>query len=156
MPRVVFAAAGLMLTASLVSCGGGGKPTSTTTPLGRPSGSIIGHTWQVATINNGTAVVGVIDGTSLTARFGDDGHVSGSAGCNHYSATYTLDGSALHVGPAIATRKHCESPAGVMQQESEFLHALEQSRTVEAGESLVALRDARNTIQLTLNHPEPP
>ena len=49
-----------------------------------------GTDWQVTAYNNGrNAVVSVQIGTELTAAFGDDGIVSGSAGCNDYFADYT-------------------------------------------------------------------
>lgn len=118
------------------------------------SSPLAGATFEVTGINNGKqAVVSVIAGTSLTARFSDDGHVTGSAGCNTYSATYTLDGTTLHVGPPISTRKACSSPAGVMEQETQFLHALERSTIVQPGGNTVFLRDAEDAIQITLSPP---
>jgi heat shock protein HslJ len=126
-----------------------GKPLLVYMHLDSP---LLGSNLEVTGVNNGQhAVVSVIVGTSLTAEFGEDGHVTGSAGCNTYGATYTLDGTALHIGPATATRKHCSTPPGVMEQETHFLHALERSTTVEASGSVIALRDAQNAIQVTFH-----
>lgn len=57
---------------------------------------LVGPAWQVTGRNNGNeAVTSVVAGSTVTAMFAADGTVSGSAGCNGYSATYTLSGSDL-------------------------------------------------------------
>ena len=43
-------------------------------------------------------VSGAVD-TEVTAVFGADGQLSGSAGCNTYNAPYTVSGTNLQVGP---------------------------------------------------------
>ena len=46
--------------------------------------------------NNGKqAVVSGVADTEVTAVFGADGQLSGSAGCNRYNAPYTVDGDRL-------------------------------------------------------------
>jgi heat shock protein HslJ len=82
-----------------------------------------GVNWSVTGFNNGRqAVVSPIVGTTLTLTF-DQGQVHGSSGCNTYHATYTSEGNRLAIGPVASTRKACSE--GVMQQEREFLAALE-------------------------------
>jgi heat shock protein HslJ len=61
--------------------------------------------------------------TEVTATF-EDGTVSGSAGCNHYSAAYALEGSFLSVETPAATEMACLNPDGVMEQEGRFLGLL--------------------------------
>jgi heat shock protein HslJ len=73
-----------------------------------------------------TAFVSVVADTSLTALFGPDGSVSGSAGCNTFTGTYTVDGDKLTIGPLASTRKFC-SPDEVMTQEADYLAALGSS-----------------------------
>jgi heat shock protein HslJ len=68
-----------------------------------------------------------IVGTSLTAVFGPDGHVAGSAGCNDFTGTYTVDGTKLTIGALATTRKACDSPAGIMEQETDYIAALSSS-----------------------------
>ncbi len=53
---------------------------------------------------------------------------SGNAGCNSFRATYTRDGNRLTVGPAATTRKMCDGK-GVMEQERQFLAAIESATT---------------------------
>jgi heat shock protein HslJ len=86
--------------------------------------SLVDTPWQIVAYNNGReAVVSVINDTEITALFAE-GNVSGSAGCNDYNASYELDGENITIAPAVTTRKFCEEPEGVMEQETEFLTAL--------------------------------
>jgi heat shock protein HslJ len=64
----------------------------------------------------------VLEGTTITAEFVQD-QVTGSAGCNHYFATYRGDGSSLRVEGIGSTEMYCTAP-GVMDQESEYLSLL--------------------------------
>lgn len=115
--------------------------------------ALVGTTWEVTGINTGTAVSSPIVGSKVTATFGEDGRVTGTAGCNSYTGGYTLHGDALVVDPVASTSMACNSPAGVMEQETAFLQALERSTTVEAAATGFTLRDAGGSIQLTLGEP---
>lgn len=87
-----------------------------------------GSLWNVLAYNNGRGgVVSVIQGTEITAYFGEDGQLTGSAGCNNYSAGYEIDGDQIKIGPAAATRMACGEPEGIMEQEAEYLAALENA-----------------------------
>ena len=92
--------------------------------------SLEGSSWQVIGNNNGKqAVVSVIIATEITANFGEDGTLSGSAGCNNYNATYEVDGDNISIGPAAATRMFCPEPKGIMEQEVQYLTGLETAST---------------------------
>jgi heat shock protein HslJ len=65
----------------------------------------------------------VLRGTEVTVTF-QDGRVSGSAGCNRYTAGYEVAGDALRVSAAASTQAFCPEPAGVMEQEAAYLAAL--------------------------------
>lgn len=52
---------------------------------------------------------------------GDSHKAVGNGGCNRFGGTYTLEGSALRLGPLASTKMFCE---GVMEQEQAFLDAL--------------------------------
>ena len=104
--------------------------------------------WNVTGYNNGKeAVVSPVSGTTLTATFTGD-TVSGSAGCNDYSGPYTLDGTKVKIGPLVTTRKACEQP--VMDQETQFLTALQTPATVEQNGGIVTLRVSDGATQVTL------
>jgi heat shock protein HslJ len=87
-----------------------------------------GTSWNVISYNNGKqAVTSVMIGSSLTADFGSDGTLSGNSGCNTYSGAYKLNGAQITVGPLASTKKFCNDPAGVMDQESQYLAALQSA-----------------------------
>jgi heat shock protein HslJ len=114
--------------------------------------ALVGPDWHVTGINNGKqAVSSTITGSVVTATFAADGSVTGSAGCNLYNATYTLDGTALKVSAPVSTRRFCDKPDGVMEQEAAFLAALEKSVKVEASPQGLTLRGADGETQLTLS-----
>lgn len=91
-----------------------------------------------------------LSGTRITALF-DAGTLVGSAGCNTYEATYTAtDGSAaLPIGTPTATGRECDTPAGVMDQETAYLALLDQVTQYAIAGDLLHLRDAAGTILLT-------
>ena len=71
----------------------------------RQSSELGGTSWIVTGYNNGRqAVVSVVIGSKLTADFSADGRLSGSAGCNNYTATYAASGKSIKIGAAASTR----------------------------------------------------
>jgi heat shock protein HslJ len=104
---------------------------------------LAGTSWEAVGYNNGKqAVVSVMAGTKLTAIFGKDGHVSGSAGCNDYNGSYTVTGDKITIGPLASTRKFCDDPAGVMDQEAQYLAALQSAATYKIEANKLELRTA--------------
>jgi heat shock protein HslJ len=109
-----------------------------------------GTQWVVTGYNNGKqAVVSVIIGSELTADFSADGTLSGSAGCNNYTATYAASGKSIKIGPAASTRKMCADPAGVMEQETQFLKALETAATYHIDGNQLELRTTDGALAVT-------
>ena len=105
--------------------------------------------WDVTGYNNGQqAVVSPVDGSTLTAIFTAD-QVSGSAGCNTYSGPYTLDGTALKIGPLASTMKACADQA-VNDQEQQFLAALQASTTYDLTGNVLTLKAEGGENQVTL------
>lgn len=105
--------------------------------------SLAGTSWDVISYNNGRGgVVSVIIGTELTAEFGEDDRLSGSAGCNTYNTTYEIDGDEISIGPTATTRMFCEAPEGVMEQEGEFLSALQSAATYTIEGDRLTMRTA--------------
>ncbi len=88
----------------------------------------------------------VLPSTEITATFAD-GRVSGSAGCNRYSASYTISGSQLLISSAGSTRKLCQIPEGRMAQERDYLEALRSTATYQIqGEQLLVFNEAGDRI----------
>lgn len=83
---------------------------------------LVGTGWQL--IHFGDEAMVPFDPTvvSVTALFGDDGSVSGLAGCNNYNGSYTLEGDTLiAISQLATTRMMCEEAQ--MTVETAFLSA---------------------------------
>lgn len=103
---------------------------------------LAGTSWVATAYNNGReAVVSVLQGSEISAEFGTDGTLSGSAGCNNYNASYTTDGDSLQIGPPASTRMMCSTPEGVMEQEAAYLVAIQAAATFERRGNTLTLRD---------------
>lgn len=74
------------------------------------------------------APLDTVAGTDVTLAF-RDGTAAGTAGCNQYTASYSLEGETLSIGEAASTRMFCEQPEGVMEQEQRLLTWLTEAET---------------------------
>ena len=108
---------------------------------------LAGNPWLVTSYNNGrgAAVSPIID-TELTMEFLDDGNVTGSAGCNRYFGPYVQDGETIQIGPLATTRAFCPDPEGAMDQEQEFLTALQSAATYTISNDKLDLRTSEGSI----------
>lgn len=113
--------------------------------------SLAGTSWRASGYNNGKqAVVAVLAGTGLTMAFSTDGKVSGSAGCNGFTAPYSGEGQTLALGLVAATRKICATPDWVMEQEQQFLQALATVASARFEGRRLELRTAAGALAVTL------
>jgi heat shock protein HslJ len=114
------------------------------------STDLAGTSWTVNSYNNGRqAVVGVLADTTLTILFGESGQISGAGGCNNYSGSYKSDGAgSIEIGPLVSTMMACADPAGVMDQETQFLAALQAATVYRLDGSTLELRDGDGALQV--------
>ena len=112
-----------------------------TTTISQAAPALEGTPWQLTGYPNSAGQASKpIEGSRVTAEF-RDGKLAGSAGCNRYSGSYKLDGDKLTIGQAASTMMACADPAGVMEQESAYLAALESATTYTIdGDTLVPTR----------------
>ena len=84
------------------------------------------------------AIEWTLDGGAGQTLLLDDGHASGSGGCNRFFGRYELADGRLAVEPLGSTRMACGPE--VMQAESSYLDALTRvaSAAIEAGELVLA------------------
>ncbi len=148
----------VVIALALAACGGGdtADDTTTTAPVattatttdsgagtsqpGAVVPELIGTNWRVVTYSIPGSMTNPWPGTELTLRFGDDGTVSGSTGCNEYSATFEVegpydefiegqrdenDGQAIRFGALTITERAC-AESTYMEQEAEFVDVLEK------------------------------
>lgn len=107
------------------------------------SASLTGTSWTATTYNTGTqAVTNLIQDTAITATFTEDGQLNGSAGCNTYMTSYTVDGQNITIQPPATTRKLCPEPEGIMDQEAAFVSMLPQAATYDISGNSLELRTA--------------
>jgi ABC-type amino acid transport substrate-binding protein/heat shock protein HslJ len=89
-----------------------------------PDNPLAGTSWSATAYWDRSQMAQVLAGTALTAQFGANGKLNGSAGCNTYSASYLVDGSLLSITPPSTSQMLCGEPEGVMEQENAFISAL--------------------------------
>ena len=111
--------------------------------------------WSVTGVNTGDAVSSPIVGTELTAVFGDDGSLTGSAGCNNYTTSYTADAGDIQIEPPGSTRMLCSEPEGIMEQESAYLGALEAAETYGFNGPTMSMLDSEGKTLVTFTRAQP-
>lgn len=115
--------------------------------------SLTSNVWNATGVNNGKGgVTSLVKDSKITAEFSADGRVSGSSGCNSFSGAYELEGMSIVFGPTAGTRKLCAEPAGIMEQEIQFLQALEKVITYTVIEGRLELRDASGALQVSFTY----
>lgn len=89
------------------------------------AGTVITTTgWQLKSYSDATGVmVPALSDPVVTIRFTREGEVSGSGGCNRYSARYMTEHSRITISATGTTEMYCSGP-GVMAQESAYLRDL--------------------------------
>jgi heat shock protein HslJ len=85
--------------------------------------SLVGPTWRLASIDGSPALRTV----RVTAVFGSDDRVAGSAGCNRYFGRAAAADARIDVGLLATTMMHCGAD-GVMPQEQAFLAAMQKAK----------------------------
>lgn len=123
--------------------------TALLTLAAQSSSGLTDVVWRATNYNNGQeAVVGMVEGTEVTAIFSEDGSVSGSAGCNNYVAGYTVDNGSITIGPAATTMMMCAEPEGIMEQEAAYLAALATAATYSISGQVLEMRTADDAMAL--------
>ena len=111
-----------------------------------------GTSWEATGYNNGKqAVIGILGSTTLTADFGKDGTLSGNSGCNTYSGGYKVNGDQITIGPLASTMMACSEPAGVMEQEAQYLAALQSAATYQIEGNVLQLRTKDDALAAIFN-----
>jgi heat shock protein HslJ len=108
--------------------------------------SLTGTTWMLTMYNNGQGgVTSLVADAQITAIFGEDGRLNGSAGCNNYMTSFTAEGGNLSIEPAGSTRMFCDGE-GIMEQEAAYLMGLENVTTFTIRGNQLELRDASGAL----------
>lgn len=88
--------------------------------------------WILVSLNGSSP----IQGTRITLNITSPRVFRGKAGCNDYGAEYSVDDGNITVSGLQFTEIACSEPAGVMEQEQQYLSFVEaaSSLTVEGGQ----------------------
>jgi small conductance mechanosensitive channel len=109
------------------------------------------NAWHVTAYNNGeNAMVDVLDSIQITMNFGDEGRLTGSAGCNDYFADFEAGDETVTVAAPGATRRMCADPTGIMEQETLFLAALASAAEFRLIGNALTIRRADGELVLTM------
>lgn len=115
--------------------------TATSAPVSDP---LAGTRWEVVNYNNGSALVSVIGDTRITVEFDQDGRVTGNSGCNTYFAAYQVNGINITIDSPGGTQQVCSEPDGIMEQEADFLTALQAAATFRIDGNMLEMLTAGN------------
>lgn len=118
--------------------------------IGTPEGDLVfepaadapleGTTWTLSGLVENEGVSSMIGDEEITALF-EDGQLSGFAGCNSYSAEYSVDGEVLNLGDVVSTLVACEDEER-NEREQAFLGALQNAAAYQIVRESLTLLDA--------------
>lgn len=114
-----------------------GQEVMVTVTPGEAQNPLIDTEWELSAMNVNQVP---LPNTVLTVYFGDDGTLTGNAGCNEYSASYRVVGNTLSVGPATTSGATCG--AEIDQQEQAYLGFLQLAAIFELSGDQLIIRDA--------------
>jgi heat shock protein HslJ len=102
-------------------------------------------TWNLFSYNNGKgAIQSVMIGSTTTAVFGSNGKLSGTGGCNQYSAGYTTTAlNGITITQPTSTMMACAEP--VMQQETQYFSLLPTAAKFEISDDQLTLFNSAGT-----------
>jgi heat shock protein HslJ len=119
--------------------GSGGAPTAE---------DLEANTWSILEVVMDGSLEPVVDDTSPTLTFGDDGALALETGCNNGATTWELDGDDLTFGMVASTMMMCAEPEGIMDQEQALGLALEATATASLDSGQLTLLDEDGTAVL--------
>ena len=118
---------------------------------------LAGSDWRLVSLGPAGSETDVVPGTSVTAKFGEDGRVGGSTGCNSYGGTYEVRGDSISFGRLISTKRACLDQ-NANEQERRFLAGLEAANRFRLStDRLTILSDRpRTVLNFVSNAPSEP
>ena len=112
----------------------------TTVACGTSGSALEQNEWSLNSYGEQNNPEQVLDGAEITAKFDKSkGEVNGSGGCNTYFASYEIDGNKLSISNLAWTERACLSPAGIMEQEQEFLSLLADAESYQIDDTSLTI-----------------
>jgi heat shock protein HslJ len=88
--------------------------------------ALAGSEWRLVSLGRVGAGTAIVSGNGVTLKFGNDGRVSGSGGCNSFGGGYRIQGDRVTFSQMISTRRACVD-TNANRQESQYLQALDSA-----------------------------
>jgi heat shock protein HslJ len=113
----------IILVSTMVLCFGfvmAQQPTDFSTG----QGALAGSEWHLVTMGRVGASSLPAPSARVTLKFGNDGRISGSGGCNSYGGNYRVQGNRLTLSQVFSTKRACIDE-NANKQESQYFAALE-------------------------------
>lgn len=115
---------------------------------------LAGTEWTLVSLGPAGSEADVVAGTTVTAKFGEDGRVGGSTGCNTYGGTYEVRGETISIGRLVSTRRACLDQ-NANEQERRFLAALEGANRFRLGSNRLTIFSDRGRTVLNFVNTSP-
>lgn len=121
---------------------------------GGSGGTLDDTSWTLQSYASDGATVDVPAAVFVDANFdGATATLSGSAGCNRYTTSYTVDGNVVTFGAIAGTQMACLGPAS--EVEAAYLANLAASKTFTATDAALTIYDSSGAAILTYAAAEP-
>lgn len=112
----------------------------------RAKADLAGTRWTATGVNTGSAVVGTDLTTHLTAEFSADAKVSGSGGCNTFTAAFTEGPGTISITGLTATEMGCSAEVNTLEQH--YFTGLQAATTFDIRGDVLTLRDNSDAMQV--------
>lgn len=109
----------------------------------KPDVSLTNTYWKLVELHGAGVTPG--EGRELHMILKGEDQVRGYAGCNQFTGSVNVTGDALSFGPIASTRRMCPD---VMQQEGDFLQALENAHRFSISGEDLAVKDANGKVTM--------
>jgi heat shock protein HslJ len=125
------------------------RPTPPNVPLLPARTGPYGTVWYLISLDTGNATGDILPGTVITAFFDGLHTVSGTSGCNEYTASYAISQTSMGIGQPETTKKICDAPPGVMEQENLYLATLQKGAAYSVTNKSMTITDSQGKTILT-------
>ena len=122
--------------------------TNASVPPIDPTVMLVDRTWYLTEINGALPV----PGAQINVLFASDNSISGSTGCNLFSARYFIDGWGLTISPIAKTENLCEDLTAV--QETAFLDIIQSAIEYEVNAKNLKILSYNGELVFTYRPPE--